>query len=502
MTTLKKSLAALLLAAAIPFPLSSQPALAQTAPTPGAANSPATPEETKEQKDARMQWWREARFGMFIHWGIYSVPAGVYNGKEITSLGEWIMNNGSIPVADYAKFAEQFNPTQFNADQFVAIAKKAGMKYIVITAKHHDGFAMFKSNASPFNIVDATPFKRDIIKELETAAHKAGLRFGVYYSQAQDWHHPGGYTIGRVGRKDNDGWDPLQKGSFDDYLTKIAVPQTRELLTNYKLDVLWWDTPGPTTRAQATPLHDLLALQPAIITNNRLMKPSTPNPFLGDTETPEQNIPATGYPGGRDFETCMTINTTWGYKSTDTNFKSSETLIHNLIDIASKGGNYLLNVGPTAEGLIPQPEVDRLADMGKWLDTNGEAIYATGPNPFPRPVAAAPAPTTNPATTTGPATTTTARAPRPPVVWDWRATTKPGKIYLHIMQWSANATFNIPAIPGAKTITKAYLLADPKHTPLTLLTLDNGGLTTHTLQLPATAPDPIATVICLELANN
>ncbi len=405
------------------------------------------------------------------------------------------MNNASIPVADYAQYAAQFNPTKFNADTFVAIAKNAGMKYIVITAKHHDGFAMFKS-ADPFNIVDATPFKRDIIKELETAAHNAGLRFGVYYSQSQDWHHPGGYALGRNGRANGTHWDPVQDGDFDNYLNTVAIPQTNELLSNYKLDVLWWDTAGNINKQEATKLHDLLALQPSIISNNRLMNTKTPGAFQGDTETPEQNIPATGYPAGRDWETCMTINDTWGYKSTDTNFKSPELLIHNLIDIASKGGNYLLNVGPTAEGIFPQPEIDRLTIMGQWLKINGEAIYATGPNPFPRPPAAAPA------------TAPGSRPARAPIIWDWRATTRldQNKIYLHIMQWPANGQFTIPTIlyPGttiSRDVAKAYLLADPTHAPLGLSKVISGAVLSTTLTLPAKAPDPIATVICLELTD-
>jgi alpha-L-fucosidase len=467
-----------------------------------AAGPTTSPVETREQKDARMQWWREARFGMFIHWGIYSVPAGVYNGRNIDSIGEWIMNNASIPVADYAKFAGQFNPVKFSADDFVATAKSAGMKYIVITAKHHDGFAMFKSS-DPFNIVDATPFHRDVIKELAGAAQKQGIRFGVYYSQSQDWHHPGGYAYGRQGRKNGTHWDPAQDGSFDDYVNNVAVPQVRELLTNIQPDILWWDTPGDITLAEATRLHDLLKLQPNIITNNRLMNTRTPGAFIGDTETPEQTIPATGYPGGRDWESCMTINDTWGYKSTDTNFKSAQTLIRNLIDCASKGGNYLLNVGPTAEGIIPQPERDRLATMGKWLEINGEAIYGTGPNPFP-----ARAPTTQSATTTS----ATARGrPAPAVVWDWRATTKPGKIYLHIFQWPVNQTFTIPA--PASIVSKAYLVADPSRASLptreTTGAIDGPGGTAaadsaHPLfqiTVPKNPPDPIASVICLELAR-
>jgi alpha-L-fucosidase len=429
-----------------------------------------------------MKWWREARFGMFIHWGVYSVPAGVYQGRNIGGLGEWIMNNGGIPVAEYRKYVEQFNPTKFNADDFVKVAKDAGMKYMIVTAKHHDGFAMFKS-ADPFNIVDATPFKRDVIKELSEAARRQGIHFGVYYSQRQDWNHPGGDVQGR-GK-----WDPAQNGPFDDYLRKVAIPQVTELMTNIQPEVLWWDTQGRTTAAEAKPLHDLLALRPGIIENNRLG-----GGFRGDTETPEGFIPATGFPGGRDWETCMTINETWGYKSTDTRFKSTQELLRNLIDIASKGGNYLLNVGPTAEGLIPQPEVDRLLEMGKWLKINGEAIYGTGPNPFPR-TPAAPA-------QGGGAGAGRGRGRGPTVPWDWRATTKlnpdgSGKIYLHIFQWPTDGKFSLTSSYKAQLV-KAYLLADPK-TVLDGSVTTEGDRTTFAIKLPAAAPDPIASVVCLEV---
>ncbi len=319
--------------------------------------------ETPAQRDARMAWWREARFGMFIHWGLYSIPAGIWDGKQVPRIGEWIMNNASIPVAQYKALAPQFNPTGFSAHDIVALAKSAGMKYIVITSKHHDGFAMFDSKANAFNIVDATPFKRDPLQELAAECRKQGIKLGFYYSQDQDWTAPGGDAIMR---DDHDPvthhWDKAQDGDFDTYLNTKAIPQLKELLSNYGEfpSVVWFDTPMPNmTPERAAEIVTLLNQHPNLIWNNRLG-----GTYKGDTETPEQYIPANGYPG-RDWESCMTINDTWGYKSYDLNFKSTETLLRNLIDIASKGGNYLLNIGPDSKGIVPTPEVERLHQMGR-----------------------------------------------------------------------------------------------------------------------------------------
>jgi alpha-L-fucosidase len=434
--------------------------------------------ETKEQRDARMAWWREAKFGMFIHWGVYSVPAGYYHGKPVNGIGEWIMNKGKIPMAEYQQFAKEYNPVKYNADDWVRAAKDAGMKYIVITAKHHDGFANFKTSASKWNIVDATPYGKDVLQPLAAACRKYDIKLGFYYSQAQDWNNGGAVGLSSTTNSAY-GWDPLQKTNMDEYIDKVAVPQVKEICSNYGEfpAVIWWDTPRNMNYERAKKLYDAVeALRPDVIQNNRLG-----GGFKGDTETPEQHIPAQGYPG-RDWETCMTMNGTWGFKKDDNDWKSTETLIRNLCDIASKGGNYLLNVGPTSEGLIPQPSLDRLAEIGRWMKVNGEAIYDTGPTPF--------------GTEAGRYSDTEKDKDGKPkfiTAWGWRATTKPGKIYLEIFQWPTDKKFAMPAVKSE--IQKAYLLAG--RAPVNFTQTDSG----VTLELPASAPDKIASVICLELAR-
>jgi alpha-L-fucosidase len=406
--------------------------------------------ETPAQRDARMKWWREARFGMFIHWGVYSVPAGIYKGKEVRGIGEWIMNHGKIPVAEYRAYAKEFNPVKFNADDWVRLAKNAGMNYIVITSKHHDGFAMFDSTASDWNIVKATPFGRDPLKELAAACKKYGVKLGFYYSQAQDWNNGGSASGGK--------WDPAQQHDMDDYIDKIAVPQVKEILTHYGEfpAVLWWDTPVDMNKERAEKLIALLKLKPGIIHNNRLG-----GGYKGDTETPEQFIPATGYPG-RDWETCMTMNDTWGFKTNDHNWKSTATLIRNLVDISSKGGNYLLNVGPTCEGLIPDASVERLKEIGEWMKVNHEAIYATKASPFKR------------------------------LPWGRCTRAQDGTtLYLHVFDWPADGKL---LVPGLKTAgKKAYLLSDGRKVSFESAP---DGLVLH---VPATAPDKVSSTIVLKL---
>jgi alpha-L-fucosidase len=436
--------------------------------------------ETADEKNERMKWFREARFGMFIHWGLYAIPAGRWHEKQIPGIGEWIMNSASIPVAEYKALASGFNPTQFSAAEIVGLAKSAGMKYIVITSKHHDGFAMFDSKTNPFNIVQATPFKRDPLKELAAECRKHDIKLGFYYSQDQDWTAPGGAAYKRDDhRPPTYHWDPAQDGSFAEYLHKKAIPQIQEILTNYGEypAIVWFDTPTKDmTPELAGEIVKVLNEHPKLIWNNRLG-----GGYSGDTETPEQYIPAQGYPG-RDWESCMTMNDTWGYKKDDTNFKSTETLLRNLIDIASKGGNYLLNIGPMATGEVPSAEVERLREMGKWLDGNGESIYATQPTLF--------------GAEAGSFSTTEkdedGKAKFVPS-WKWRSTTGRDKVYIHLFEWPGS-TFHLDSMP--REVTAAYLLSDKAQAPLKV-TKSGGGLD---VELPSQGQDPIATVLVLKTA--
>ncbi|MFN5479813.1 MAG: alpha-L-fucosidase [Chitinophagaceae bacterium] len=334
--------------------------------------------ESKQERDVRMQWWRDATFGMFIHWGAYAVPAGVYQGKEVKGIGEWIMHSAQIPIPEYEEFVRQFNPVNFNAKQWVAIAKNAGMKYIVITSKHHDGFCIWDSKVTDYDIMDASPYKRDILKELADACKEAGVKLCFYHS-IMDWHQPDAeskkdYTHQHTPHPD-----------FATYREMYLKPQLKELIQKYDPAVLWFDGEWipEWTEDQGRDLYNYLRnLKPDLVINNRVGKGRAGMQGMnkykdaaGDFGTPEQEI--LEGTSDSDWESCMTMNDTWGFKKSDTKWKSSETLIHNLIDIAAKGGNYLLNVGPTAEGVIPAASVERLSEMGDWLKVNGEAIYST-----------------------------------------------------------------------------------------------------------------------------
>lgn len=323
--------------------------------------------ESPEIIKKRLAWWEEARFGMFIHWGLYAHDGCHWNGQYGRS--EHMMSRLKIPIMEYEKIADAFNPVKFNADEWVSIAKKAGMKYMVITAKHHDGYAMFNSSSNDYNIVQHSKWKRDPIKELAEACEKQGLKFGVYYSLGRDWHDPNCNSIN--GRRSNT-WDYPNEGEkiLEKYIEGKVKPQLTELLTQYNPAIIWFDTPEHVTKIQSLEILKLIHdINPDCIVNQRVGN------RLGDYAVREQKIPENGQPD--PWESCMTLNHTWGYNKIDKEYKSTETLIYSLVDIASKGGNFLLNVGPTGEGVIPELSEDRLQRMGNWLAVNGEAVYGT-----------------------------------------------------------------------------------------------------------------------------
>jgi alpha-L-fucosidase len=346
--------------------------------------------ESKNQRDARMAWWREAKFGMFIHWGLYAIPAGEWNGKIYGGISEWLMSHADIPRGTYERLALQFNPTEFDAAEWVQIAKSAGMKYIVITSKHHDGFALYDSQISDYDIIDRTPYKKDILRALSEECKKQDIRFCTYYS-ILDWHHPSQYPAYAKYYKELEeekddkpsiSWDAYGNNKMKpdrkkEYITYMKT-QLEEIVTQYNPAVIWFDG-GWTewwTPDDGKDIMDFLwSLNPDLIINNRAAGSEEMEMIMGDFGTPEQSIP--GERGTRDWESCMTMNDSWGYKRSDPNWKPVSVLLINLIDIASKGGNFLLNVGPTDQGTIPEESISRLHEMGNWLKVNGEAIYDT-----------------------------------------------------------------------------------------------------------------------------
>jgi alpha-L-fucosidase len=399
------------------------------------------------RRDPRLEWFRDAHFGMFIHWGLYAVPAGEWKGQAIPGIGEWIMLRARIPVAEYERLAEQFNPVKFDADAWASLAAQAGAKYLVITAKHHDGFCMYKSDVSNYNIVDATPFRRDPMQELAAACQRHGVRLCFYYSQTQDWHHPGG---------DGNDWDYDEATKdFDGYVENYVKPQVRELLTNYgPIGLIWFDTPKRMTAEQSRGLVDFVhAIQPDCLVNGRIGNGLGDYAEAGDNRIPSVELQA-------DWETPATINDTWGFKRVDENWKSTADLVQKLVDITSKGGNYLLNVGPTAEGTIPQPSVERMQAVGAWLKTNGAAVYGTRPGPLQG-------------------------------IEAYRTTRRGSTVFLHVFDWPTDGVLRLPALAGSAR--SARLLASGA--PLQVQT-SGDGLQLHTGSL--TAPDASDTVVVLE----
>jgi len=427
--------------------------------------------ESPTEKAARMSWFNEARFGMFIHWGVYSEAAGNFNGKPVDGAGEWIQSTGTIPAAQYRSYLiERFNPVKYDPEAWVLAAKNAGMKYIVITSKHHDGFCLWDSKLTDWDIA-STPYKKDLLKPLADACKKHGIRFCVYHS-IMDWSHPDWGTKDPKAPWRGNASNP--NPDMDRYTTYLKG-QLKELVKQYHPGILWFDGEWEDawTHERGVDLYDYLrGLDPALIINNRVDKgragmsgvTTDAAKFKGDYGTPEQEIPATGFSEGVAWESCMTMNDTWGFKTKDTNWKSAATLGHNLIDIASKGGNYLLNIGPTGAGEFPAASLERLAAIGNWMKVNGESIHGTTASLFPK------------------------------VSWNGRSTTK-------LLPNGDTVVFlQIFTIPDDMKITIQGLVTRPQKASI-LGQPDNpvifGKEGEWSLLLPTIANDPIATVVSL-----
>ncbi len=400
------------------------------------------------RESGRGDWFHHDKFGMFIHWGLYSEAAGVWNGKTYFGIAEWLMRQAQIPAREYAALADRFNPTEFNAEALVRLAKSSGMSYIVITAKHHDGFAMFESQSSTFNICHATPFRRDPIRELADACRREGMRLGFYYSQYQDWHEPD--AAGNT-------WDFPAPGNFDRYLRNKALPQIRELLTNYgPVALMWFDTPGSISPEASQELLDLVRkLQPDCLVNSRIGNGLGDYATLGDQEVP---LTAPSYL----WETIDTHNDTWGFARNDHNWKTARELISRLLRVVALGGNYMLNVGPNGSGVIPAASENILREVGAWLKRNGESLYGTR------------------------------RSPLGQQPWGC-SSLHADQIYLHVLNWPNNKEMWVPGI-GAATQDAHFLSTGKK--------VKWSRVGKHLrIALPVIPPDTPATVIALKITS-
>jgi alpha-L-fucosidase len=414
-----------------------------------------------------MAWWREARFGLFVHWGLYAIPAGRWG--EALDHGEWIRDSARIPLAEYETLRPRFDPQGFDADEWVSLARAAGMGYLVITSKHHDGFALYDSAETEWDVM-GTPFRRDVLAELAAACERGGVRFCTYHS-IMDWHHPD-----YLPRRPWEAADRPAAGADFERFEHYLHAQVRELVTRYDPGVLWFDGEWESTwtHARGVELYGLCrALDPDLIVNNRvdvhrggMAGLSTSDEAVGDFGTPEQEIPATGLPGV-DWETCMTMNDHWGWNESDRNWKSVETLVRNLIDVVSKGGNYLLNVGPKPDGTFPDEAIERLRGIGAWMAKHGDAIHGTSASPFEA------------------------------LPWGRCTAQRNGAssmLYLHVFERPVDGRIVLPGL-GSEPLSAGWL-AGPR---LGLPVRREG--TDVVVELPASLPDPIASVVALRIAG-
>lgn len=421
-----------------------------------------------------LQWFVDARFGMFIHFGLYSIPAGVWKG-EISGrnmYAEWIQKQGNWPYgisdAEYQSLAKQFNPVYFNAEEWVREAKNAGMKYIVITAKHHDGFALWHSKVSEFNVIDATPFKRDILKELKEACGKHEIKLGFYYSHWQDWEHPGGAKppIGEF--KSVPPPKQVSSNEFNNYWKNKCLPQVKELMENYEPAIMWFDTwadPPVLTNQHVDELIELVkSIDADCLINSRILmkrkdiEKKVDFISMGDNSFPTETIE-------QPWETSGTMNLSWGYHKLDYHWEQTGSLLSKLIGNASRNGNFQLNIGPKADGTFPKASIRRLREIGAWLYVNGEALYGAHPNPFGN------------------------------VDWGyitWKTTGKNSvKLYLHVTEWPEDLLLNVPGLNDLPA--KVYVLESEQN--LAYLP-DHNSLQ---IKLPVAPVDTKLTVIVVEI---
>jgi alpha-L-fucosidase len=425
--------------------------------------------------EERVQWWREARFGMFVHWGVYSVPGGEWNGKVVGGYSEHLMRKEKISVKEYReKLVKPFNPVDFNAEDWIRTARNAGMKYFIITAKHHDGFAMFDSDVTDYNIVDATKWGKDPMKELAAACKKYGLKFGFYYSHAFDWEDPN--APGNDWDYNNPGGDLNLFGGRDwfdvhpellpkavKYVDEKAIPQIKELISKYHPDILWFDTPHKLPLSENIRiLKAIREVDPNVVVNGRLARYSNGN--LGDYQNTADR-PAEFFPVTGDWEAIPTTNESYGYSKFDYSHKPASFFIRLLANAASRGGNLLMNIGPMGNGVIDSRDITILSSIGQWMKANGESIYGTEKSTLP--------------------------------LQSWGVCTQKGnRLYLHVFDWPKDGKL---VVGGLKTLpAKAWQLDDSSKKELQLKKNSRPDIE---IKLPSISPDPANSVIVLEMKN-
>ena len=423
--------------------------------------------------ESKLKWFQDARFGMFIHWGLYSLPGGEWRGERMSYIGEWLQSWFRIPSAEYDALAAHFNPTSFDAERWVLAAKNAGMRYIVYTAKHHEGFAMYRSAVDVFNIVDATPFRRDPLRELAAACARHDMKLGLYYSQDLDWHDPSGGDPGpdfpkNFGMSWGNDWDFPDRSTkrFEDYFRAKVLPQVRELLTDYgHISLMWFDCPVTISQQHCSELTTLVRdLQPSCLINTRVGHGLGDFSSMGDNQVPMRVMSGT-------WETPATLNDTWGYKHFDHAWKSPSDVLSILAGLASRNVNYLLNIGPESTGAFPAAAMEILDEIGGWMTENGSAIHGTRESPY-----------------------------RYPMEWGWitsrpKTLTEPARLYFILRDWPSK----VLEVRGLLTkVTSASLLNSPQ-IPLTFdqtVTPDDALLR---LILPAQRPASVKPVIAIDL---